>query len=166
MGRLKSDDLVAETMQGSDWNPAFSMEIVKIRSGGVGWDTSFRQEAMQTDTGDARLPLLECGMLLWSPWDLLSMSHGTLSRNDWHICLLCFALSRYESCDSWVYFELLCSALVDYKKKQNIHPFSFFLWLYSLTVILFFYCLIFRFSSCSFELRAVRPRSSTTSIGH
>jgi len=29
---------VAETILGSDWCPAFSMEIVKIRSGGVGWD--------------------------------------------------------------------------------------------------------------------------------
>jgi hypothetical protein len=35
---LESDVLVAETILGSDWCPAFSMEIVKIRSGGVGWD--------------------------------------------------------------------------------------------------------------------------------
>jgi hypothetical protein len=29
---------VAESVQGSDWYPAFSMEIVKNRSGGVGRD--------------------------------------------------------------------------------------------------------------------------------
>jgi hypothetical protein len=38
MGRLKSDVLVAETVQGSDWYPAISMSIVKIRSAPVGWD--------------------------------------------------------------------------------------------------------------------------------
>ena len=42
MGRLKSVILVAETIQGSDWNPAFSMEIVKIRSGGGGRDKKMR----------------------------------------------------------------------------------------------------------------------------
>jgi hypothetical protein len=38
MGRLKSDVLVAETVQGSDWYPAISMSIVKIRSAPVRWD--------------------------------------------------------------------------------------------------------------------------------
>jgi hypothetical protein len=43
MGRLKSDVLVAETVQGSDWYPAISMSIVKIRSAPVGWDTTQRR---------------------------------------------------------------------------------------------------------------------------
>jgi hypothetical protein len=38
MERLKSDVLVAETVQGSNWYPAISMSIVKIRSALVGWD--------------------------------------------------------------------------------------------------------------------------------
>jgi WD40 repeat protein len=40
MGRLQSDYLVAEAMPGSDWCPAFSMEIVKIRSAPSGRDSN------------------------------------------------------------------------------------------------------------------------------
>ena len=42
---------MAETVQGSDWCPAFSMEIVKIRSGGGGRDSVKDKFCTQVEKG-------------------------------------------------------------------------------------------------------------------